>query len=112
MYTRYYTENIPNAKTSKKQNRPNSILGKSSEITEENLENIILEKPVETEIKMRNLFLIELPDSSVLIFYPNGKKAISKASNGYISFYDDVSSILKALFSLKVKNFNSKVNMI
>jgi len=46
----------------------------------------------EDSIPMQDLFLLKLPDETTLIFYNNGRKAVSRTSSGYIAIFDNVST--------------------
>jgi len=103
MYTRYYNENRPgNKQTKKVSKRKFSISGSprvfgsdasrvetpclsENDTTEENTVE------PSNEIDLKNLFLMELPDKSILILYPSGKRAISRTSTGYTAIFANVS---------------------
>ena len=55
----------------------------------------VFEEEESPSIPLKDLFLLQLPDEqNFLVFYSNGRKAISKTSNGYIALFDNVSSIV------------------
>ena len=52
----------------------------------------VFEEEESPSIPLKDLFLLQLPDEqNFLVFYSNGRKAISKTSNGYIALFDNVS---------------------
>ena len=105
LYTRYYNQGMTSAMTSGKNSRQKtrrfSPAGRISALDES-----VDDSPTENGefesvgggVAMKNLFLMELPDGSLLVFYPNGQKAISRTSTNYTAIYDNVSeSVDKSL---------------
>ena len=59
----------------------------------------VFEEEESPSIPLKDLFLLQLPDEqNFLVFYSNGRKAISKTSNGYIALFDNVSSSVRVGF--------------
>ena len=59
----------------------------------------VFEEEESPSIPLKDLFLLQLHDEqNLLVFYSNGRKAISKTSNGYIALFDNVSSIFRVGF--------------
>ena len=95
MYTRYYNEHTTAGKQNKRYPKrtvagnvtPKAVAVEDSVFGTETpclSETDLLEEPnLPTDcVELKNLFLMELPDNSILILYPNGKKAISRTSTG------------------------------
>ena len=70
----------------------------------------VFEEEESTSIPLKDLFLLQLPDEqNFLVFYSNGRKAISKTSNGYIALFDNVSQSVRRGPDSPVQSPNSEL---
>merc|ERR1712062_124521 len=82
LFTRYYSKGIK-SHFGKGPRKKVEVKSEKSEFEDSPIQSS------DDSIQMDNLFLLKLPDKTTLIFYNNGRKAISSSSNGYIAVFDN-----------------------